>query len=227
MITINLRDRRIEPADELAAFFFLTDPSSINPNGYDLWVVNSQNLPDQITNADITSINATMRARTPRNAWESFVNSPAPLNWLRALDPAWDLVDMNDDAWAEANCENHLELALQSIMGKYRRTAVVTKVLGLKRPRLIPICDRNVASVLGAHTDGPLVAVDLITRVRAVGRDNLESLHEIDARLRTIGIKRSLVRILDSLLWSAYTATGRDAEFAKWIIKYRSGHLFF
>ena len=227
MIEINLYNRTITHADERTAFFFIADLSSVDAKGYDRRVLSPDNPPNTITGDDITCVNTTMMARTPRHAWKPFIDSKDTLSWLTALDPSWDLLEMDDGAWSGSGCEGRLEAAFKALMGPFRTTAVTTKVLALKRPKLIPICDSFVSDMVGGKPGDYHAKTDLILEVRKVGRDNLAALQEIDGRLRTIGIKRTLVRILDGLLWSEYMDAGRYAEFGKWLIQYRSGRLFF
>ena len=49
---------------------------------------------DQITTADITAINTTMRARSPHRSWDPIANRS--LDWLAAIDPALDLLATDD-----------------------------------------------------------------------------------------------------------------------------------
>src|SRR4051794_29786798 len=67
----------------LASGFFLGDPSSIAPNSYDSLA--GRGADGQITTADITAINTTMRARSSHKNWESITNRE--LDWLAAIDP--------------------------------------------------------------------------------------------------------------------------------------------
>ena len=82
---------------------------------------------------------------------------------------------------------------------------MVTKVLHIKRPSLVPILDSFVERQLGASPAVPTPV--LLAHVRAQGRRNLDALQAIQATLKGAGIERSLVRILDALLWSTDPAS--------------------
>jgi hypothetical protein len=93
-----------------------------------------------------------------------------------------------------------------------RSTAVATKVLHLRRPRLIAICDGNVLGVLGLHlpieksTHAQKVSacLDACDLIRAGGRANQGDLQTIQDALAERGKYRPKGRILDALLWLAY-----------------------
>ena len=55
--------------------------------------------------------------------------------------------------------------------------------------------------------------------LRRQGQANLESLLEIQARLSEIGIERTLVRILDALLWMRGNERGEYVVFEQWMHK--------
>ncbi len=81
--------------------------------------------------------------------------------------------------------------------------------------------------MIGGRAGNAADTTTLIMAVREVGRENLDSLVEISKRLITIGIDRTLVRILDALLWSGFQNQGPEAEFGRWLVKWRWGRLFF
>ena len=226
-ITIQLPRRVIDYADERAAFFFMSNLSSVGASGFDRRVTSPQNELDRIQIADIYAINSTMMARTGYAHWTQFTGVAGPLSWLQHLDTSWNLLTMEDTAWTSSDCAARILAALQVVMGPYRTTSITTKLLHLKRPNLLPVCDSYVCAMLGEKSGGPAQTMRLITAVRDVGRFNLGALTEISKRLKSIGIDRTLVRILDSLLWSAYPDSGPDAEFARWLVQWHQGRLFF
>jgi Family of unknown function (DUF6308) len=77
-------------------------------------------------------------------------------------------------------------------MGPYRTTSITTKLLHLKRPNLIPICDSYVCSMVGKRAGNATGTTSLIMAVREIGCANLDALAEISQRLRSIGINRTL-----------------------------------
>jgi hypothetical protein len=90
--------------------------------------------------------------------------------------------------------------------------ATITKLLGLKRPKLVPLCDLLVLFMIGVSVpteserrhQRPGKLLEAIDHLRIQGRANLQTLQAIQAQLRDAGYERSLARILDALLWSAH-----------------------
>ena len=72
-------------ADERAALFFMTDRSAVGPESYDAWVGSPRNKTDAITHDDLTTINRTMRARTPSQPWEDFITGTKVASLKAAL----------------------------------------------------------------------------------------------------------------------------------------------
>jgi hypothetical protein len=90
----------------------------------------------------------------------------------------------------------------------------VTKLLHLKRPRLFPIVDRLTREMLGAprpssgHNTDAEWLVQLVLHLREQGRQNLSALKLIQEQLRAAGFDRSLIRIIDGVLWASHPAAG-------------------
>ncbi len=61
---------------------------------------------------------------------------------------------MPETEWLQHIVHKHLDDAFEAVMGPYRGPAVVTKVLHIKRPRLIPVCDSYVARTMGVELSG-------------------------------------------------------------------------
>ena len=226
-VEIRLPNRMIDHADERAAFFFVSNISSVATTGFDHRVLNPQNPPDKFEPSDVRAINTTMGARTAHKHWEQFTHSARPHGWLQELSTSWDLFSMSDEVWTAVQCETRILAALTAVMGPYRTTSIATKLLHVKRPKLIPICDGRVCSMVEKRAGNAMETTSLIMAVREIGRANLDELAEIQQRLTSIGIDRTLVRILDSLLWSAYRAKGPEAEFGRWLVRWHGGRLFF
>jgi hypothetical protein len=140
------------------------------------------------------------------------------LPWLEAIDPDWDLLLMPNDQWNGLDVEDLLLAAFRATQRRSLGIAVVTKVLHIKRPRLIPVLDSLVLAQIGARaSDDPRSWVAGVERVREVGRANLEALRAIDRHLRDRGIDpRSLVRILDALLWTSSSTAGLFSSLEGW-----------
>lgn len=195
----------------LARNFFLNDPSSIGPGSYDSLAGRGEG--SRITTSDIEAINRTMRARSSHQWWEPILNRD--LDWLTALDPTLDLIGASDDEWRAVEGESLTAAALAAAIGPHRGPSVASKVLHLKRPRLFPVLDDFVAVMLGVNMpdDAPRarrvkIAVDLVLHLRAQGRANLEQLQTIHSSLVAQGVDRSLVRILDAIVWFSHPAAG-------------------
>jgi hypothetical protein len=195
----------------LARGFFLGDPSSVAPGSYDSLA--GRGVRDQITSADITAINTTMRARSPHRSWEQIANRD--LEWLAAIDPDLDLLATDDAQWREADGARLSQLALRDAIGPGRGPSVATKILHLKRPRLFPVVDDFVAVMLGSNmpadatpTRRAEIAWTLMAHLREQGRANLETLNGIRDELHRLGIARPLVRILDAIVWFSHPAAG-------------------
>jgi hypothetical protein len=126
-----------------------------------------------------------------------------------------DLIAASDDEWRIADGETLVVAALAAVIGPHRGPSVATKVLHLKRPRLFPVLDDFVAVMLGVNMPGDAqqtrrvkISVDLLLHLRAQGRRNLQQLQNIQSRLRAEGVDRSLVRILDGIVWFSHPAAG-------------------
>jgi Family of unknown function (DUF6308) len=210
----------IEGAQWLAETFFRRDRSAVGAGSYDAWIGETQHdtrLRDRIVDEDVTAVNRTMAARTSHEAWAPVVSS-IDWSWLEALDPQWDLLETpgTDADWATV--AQGLAAAFTATKRPGLGFAVVTKVLHIKRPRLIPVMDSVVIGQVGARvSDDVATWVAAIGLVRAVGRVNLAELRAVRDHLRAKGIAdRSLIRILDALLWVSSTGSGLFSSLAGW-----------
>lgn len=193
----------------LAQAFFRGDPSSVGTDSFDSLA--GHGCESAITVGDLEAINRTMRTRSRHASWDSLLDRP--LEWLAAIDIRLDLIEADAAEWEQAEGERLVRAALQGAIGPYRRAAVATKLLHLKRPRTFPILDNLVTAMLGRNipedaSDSRLVdlAMELLLHLREQGRQNLESLTALQAMLRAEGMERSLVRILDGVLWFSHPA---------------------
>jgi hypothetical protein len=153
-----------------------------------------------------------MRARSPQKSWQPVLDHE--LSWLAALDPALDLIAAKDAHWRATEGERLTTTALTKTIGPGRGPSVATKVLHLKRPRLFPVLDDFVASMIGVNMPTEPtprraeVAAGLLVHLREQGRANLQQLDTIRKRLSAEGIDRPLVRILDAIVWFSHPAAG-------------------
>jgi hypothetical protein len=199
----------IEDAGQLALDFFRTDSSSA-PGGYDDQAGHGER--DRVTKADIIAINTTMRARSPHTVWDALINGTAPHGWLAQLDPEWDLIAVDDETW-QTRGRSALQGAIQATAGPGRGLSVATKVLHLKRPKLFPVLDSLVLQQLGVTDSVPPMRV--IEHLRTEGRRNLDGLKSVQLQV-SAHYDRSLVRILDVLLWASHPAAGLAPSLKGW-----------
>ncbi|HEY3548418.1 MAG TPA: DUF6308 family protein [Propionicimonas sp.] len=210
----------IEGAQWLAETFFRRDPSAVGLNSFDAYIGRTHLDPavrDRIVDADVTAVNTTMAARTSHATWAAVIQG-TDWTWLTNLDPTWDLIEMEESAWAEAEVAKRLGVAFAAVQRPGLQIAVVTKVLHIKRPRLIPVLDSLVLSQVGArYSDDVRSWVAALEHVRTVGRRNLDGLSGIRVHLRSQEIgDRSLIRILDSLLWTATPGAALFGHLSQW-----------
>jgi hypothetical protein len=72
-----------------------------------------------------------------------------------------------------------------------------------RRPALIPICDSYVLQLMGIPGNTGGSAAALIQHLRDSREELLPVLDDIQARLRAVGIDRTVVRIMDILVWGS------------------------
>jgi hypothetical protein len=221
----------IEGAQWLAETFFRRDPSAIGPSSYDAWIAATQRDPallHRITDEDVTAVNRTMAARTGHGYWAPVIEKDS-WSWLEAIDPAWDLFRTTDGDWRTADVAAKLNAAFSATRRAGLHLAVITKVLHIKRPNMFPVLDSVVIQQVGARvTDDISTWVDAMEQIRSVGRANLAPLQEVQTHLADRGISgRTLVRILDALLWVSSPGSGMFNQLSGWdrVIRPRSDDL--
>ncbi len=197
----------VEDAERLVLDFLRHDPSAL-PGGYDDRAGRGER--DRISVDEIRAINQTMRARSAHAVWEDLTLAPDLLPWLASLDPTWDLVALDDATW-QRRARPAVEAALMAAIGKGRGLSVATKVLHLKRPAMFPVLDSLVLQGMGV-TDA-LPPIQVVDHLRAQGRRNIEELRAIQTALPR---HRTLVRILDIILWASHPAAGLGPRLTGW-----------
>jgi hypothetical protein len=199
----------IEDAERLALDFFRHDPSSAL-GGYDDLAGRGE--ADRVTTRDIVAINTTIRARSPHKVWETLTEGARAHGWLEAVDPGWDLIDLDDRTW-KAQARQAVESALSTAIAPGRGLSVASKVLHLKRPRLFPVLDRLVLEQLGVTQSVPPMRV--IDHLRRDGRRNMQPLQAVRESVSPY-FDRPLIRILDALLWASHPAAGISPKLVEW-----------
>jgi Family of unknown function (DUF6308) len=201
----------LEEPQLLAHDFFRLDASSVGPMAFDARAGLGD--PNRITAEDLRAINQTMRARARHSAWEAEFGAAEPLPWLAAINLDWDLIATDDATWAASDCTHMIAIAVEKSTGRYRGNSVATKVLHVKRPMVFPILDSLALEQIGA-TNQPVAAI--LDHFRAVGRENLDQLRAAQAFLARQEITRSLVRVLDGLLWASHPGAGLMPKLGAW-----------
>jgi hypothetical protein len=186
--------------------FFAEDPSSVGSLSYDAYIANSGSPPNRVTDLDVTAINGSMRARSRRAAWAPLIKR-GDLIELRVLPVQLDLFQASDAEWARLAVPERLSTLFQSVMTKGIGITGATKLLHIKRPALIPVCDSYVLGFMGIPNIGAASGVALIDNLREMRGDLLPPLLELQQFLIERGYSRTLVRIVDALLWTGYADT--------------------
>lgn len=199
----------IPNAERVAEGFFALDPSSRAPASFDAHALTCT--ANRIDRRDLDALNGPMRARSPEGCWQELFDA-GDLPFLQALPRDWDLVLMSEHEWDRQGVEALIEAAFAGMFGTGRQVSVVSKMLHLKRPRLIPVLDSLVLEQLRRPiTTAPTLRVGQTMEVIGHLRDERErlrpELEPIQAHLGGRGIERPLVRILDALLWTSHQAS--------------------
>ena len=112
-----------------------------------------------------------------------------------------------------ANGDALLSAALAACIQPGIGLAGATKLLHLKRPRLVPILDRLVAEMMGVNLPGSSTVeqrvangLRLATAIRREGRRNIKVLQRIQTELAESDIDRPLIRIFEAVLWFSHPA---------------------
>ncbi len=173
---------------------------------YDSYIASGSSPLNRITLEDVVAINTTMGARSPHTDWTEVI-SRRVLPELRAIDVKWDLFSTPDRIWKHEPIAERVAALVDRVLGKGIGLARATKVLHIKRPRLIPICDSYVLRLMGLPgADGESVAA-LVEHLRNVRGEMQPTLVEIRGKLLELGYDRTLLRIADALIWSSYPET--------------------
>lgn len=163
---------------------------------------------DTIQSELLRAINGPMRARSPRTAWEPFLDRPLPE--LAQVSVDVDLIAAPEESYEEAR--EHLRACYAALTGgKWITDMAASKLLYLKRPNLVAISDSYIRRALGVADPKPgeymggahyaARGVAVADAVRDAGRANRELLDELQTALAGQGFEMSLARIMDVLIW--------------------------
>jgi hypothetical protein len=213
--TMDDRELVIPHARRLAEAFFEIDPSSRMPAvedataSYDDWSARTPHR-HRFEPYDRKVLNKSMRARSLERWWTGLFEE-GDLDWLAAVDPAWQLL-MPDDEWDRRDMPAVIESLMIGMLRKGIDVSVATKALHLKRPELVPVLDSLVIAQIGTKVSSQSKREtrarqtrDIVVHLRAqamVVRDELEAIR--DYLRDVVGKERTLVRVFDALLWSSH-----------------------
>jgi hypothetical protein len=110
------------------------------------------------------------------------------LPWLAAATAELDLIETSEQTWNEVGGER-VVAALSAACGPGRGVSVATKMLHLKRPRLLPVLDELVVQVLGrsipeAPERRAAAAIPILLHLREQGRPTSPSSNPSGGRSR-------------------------------------------
>lgn len=112
-----------------------------------------------------------------------------------------DLLIMSDPEWQDSRDLTH-QVFSRLLEHPGIGVARLTKALHRKRAKLIPVCDRVVLQALGVRLgDKADMIIACMDRLRAVGREQSVSLHELGRLSAQLGAEMTELRILELLYW--------------------------
>lgn len=194
-------------ADFVARFFFTSNESSVGPKSMDDRALDESHA-SRFEDADLQFLTGGTEARGSSPYWENLLVLHSSPPWLKHLDPAWDLFRMPEASWRSQDCLALIEKAFEGLYGAHRRKAIITKLLYMKRPRLVPVCDSALAGLTRLRKDDPEALAGFISYFREQGRKNLGPLEVIQRDLESRGLRRSLPRILQAVMWCKAASSG-------------------
>ena len=172
---------------------------------YDGYISSAESPPNRVTDNDVNVINRSMGTRSKRTRWEPII-SKGELPELLTLDPTWDLILMDEADWERNQVPGRIEAAVDALVRPYIQIAAATKVLHIKRPALVPVCDADVLGRLGVtESEASRATVAVCVDLRREGRRLLEPLSALQVRVaEELHQEISLVRILEVLIWKSH-----------------------
>lgn len=210
-LVVRLRPVELRNCEPRALDFFSRDISSVDVQvSYDDRAMSIR--PDVYDETDARVIRRGMGLnRLPKYVWRWLIEE-APTDLVAALPRDVHLRDVSDGDYPELRAR--IETVLGGFIGERgdrRGLATATKMLHLKRPKLLPICDSYTVAMLGIplkpdaskpeRIAAGLAACDI---TQQVVRENAAELDAVCEHLAQQAYPRTPVRVLDALLWLAY-----------------------
>jgi Family of unknown function (DUF6308) len=183
--------------------FFGVGGGSANSGAYDAYIASGKSPANRIITADVEVINSTLSARARYVDWAHLIKR-GTLPELAKVDSSTDLFLTSDRTWRSKRVPERLEDLFGSVISRGIGIARSSKVLHIKRPRLIPICDSYVLRLMGIPDDDGSSVVALVQHLRDLRSALLPTLRDLRRRLRKQGVDRSLLRIADGLIWGSH-----------------------
>jgi hypothetical protein len=172
---------------------------------YDGYIGSGESPPDRVTDKDVNVVNRSMGTRSSRARWEPIIEA-GDLPELMKIDPNWDLILMDDHDWVRLRVLECVEEAVKALVRPYIAVAAASKVLHIKRPALVPVCDADVLVRLGIGDTNPALAVAAVSmNLRTEGQRLREPLLALQARVNEeMQLQVTLVRLLELLIWNSH-----------------------
>lgn len=170
--------------------------------------------PNVISREQVRLLNAARRGRAPVRALRPFLDTPLPE--LAAIPTEADLIESSDlDVDLALECAAALLFRLCVPLVK---DTTATRLLHLKRPRLIPVSDAHTRRALGVDARlAPAARATSVARgLRELGRRNAEALAQLkvyaDSTTKVVrdAVPLSKASLLDILLWVEEARRGAD-----------------
>ena len=170
---------------------------------FDGYAASGDSPADRIVVDDVRMINSAMGGRSPHADWRGLIRRN-PLPQLVAVDPSWDAVLMTNEEWQQQRVEERVAALLNVVMGLPGiGPARASKVLYIKRPALIPVCDSRLLRVLGIAQTQDDAILTVLRHLRGEGRRLEVPLKVLQERLAGERLQRPLIRILEVLVWGS------------------------
>lgn len=211
---------------EMLCAFCSSSPDDSRPDFPERVARQHRDHPNEITELDVAALRRLMVARnlTP-DVVQELQESPAIRETVSRIDCAWHLFYMPDDSWEQIEVAGKIADALEATMNVHGvGLAVGTKLLHLKRPHLIPMCDSFTVRRLLDEVPGQpqAAAMRCIARFREIGIANLDTIARATAHLQQrIPVSdayygASLVRALEAVIWFDEGSPARRIYAALW-----------